>query len=208
MPAVLFNDVRDVLTALPHHSDVYGSRAWLTDPDHYPQYAKVFRALAPDLVLEIGTFLGYSLAVAAYVLPGLARVEWVDDESGLAGSNRLAEANIRAARAAAGHAPVRVEYGRGVPVDPGTPDLVHVDGDHSYRAASRDVRYAVSLGPKVVAGHDIALPGAGVRRAVEELGRPYFEAAVTNGLFVLPVAADRETVAEALAAHRVPGAWR
>jgi hypothetical protein len=68
-------------TTLPNQSDVYGSKAWLKDAAHFPNYEKVFSELKPRRLLEIGAYLGYSLVAAFRGHPDIRWIEYVDDET-------------------------------------------------------------------------------------------------------------------------------
>lgn len=198
-------DVRQILRKLPYHSDVYGSRAWVHDPNHYPIYAKVFEVLSPRTLYEIGAFIGYSLATAAVALPDLELIAWVDDESGLAHSNQYTEENVLAARAASGHKSLRLIYHTAeIPgVKPGEFDVIHIDGDHRYEPFTKDLNWAVARKPRYVIGHDVALSGAGVHNALfnfyhENQPGGFVEVYLTNGLFVVPYRESLEDCYERL----------
>lgn len=202
-------NIIEFLKELPNHRPP--GPEWLGRADagkQYPYYAKVFAALKPESILEVGTFLGYSLSVAAATLPGLKRVEWVDDESYVQGSNQLAAENITAARNRAGHQPLDWHWTRRGDhwVDRGRmPNLVHIDGDHSRDGVLHDLHSVWDHEPEWVIGHDYTLE-PGVREAVEwfcdergvvHLSLPDF----THGLWVM--AADWVDGVERLAAAGV-----
>ena len=185
-------DVRDLLKSLPHHSPVYNSPAWLDDPGHYPRYAELFAELAPRRLLEVGTFLGYSLVAAVWGSPGLTEICFVDDESALAGSNAMAAANVSFAAESLGRH-VRVASSSRARCDscPEDYDVVHIDGDHDYRSVASDLIFAERFDPKFVVGHDYSLPGSGVRAAVEDFcrarGLSHYTLPVTAGVFIIEV---------------------
>lgn len=176
----------EILRGLPCHSpNVYGSGRWLDDTAHFPKYAEVFSILRPTSLLEIGAFTGYSICTAAYECPTLERIEWIDNESGCAGSNEMVRRNLESIDKSIAHKCWRSTD----EATPTTPvDVIHIDADHSYRAAMKDLEYAASLGPKWIIGHDFELPGAGVKQAVLEFmnGTPPLTYPVTNGLFIIP----------------------
>lgn len=202
-------DVRDILRLLPHHSDVYGSRQWVEDIDHYPQYAKLFSVLSPRTLIEVGTFLGYSLATAAIVLPELEYIAWVDTEEGLRDSNTLARENVRTARRLAGHLVLGMESLRALPAGmrfgwKSGWDLAHVDARHDFVSVCNDITMVHALEPRLIIGHDYCLPGSGVRDAVHRCARElgagfWWTDRVTNGLFLMQGRADRETATATVA---------
>jgi hypothetical protein len=187
-------DILTLMQGLPHKSPVYGSTAWLADPQHYPVYARVWKALNPASIFEIGAFLGYSLAAAAAAVPTLQRVEWLDNESGHANSNNLALGNLLHARKQAfpgTNLAVRA-WKLAKDARPTLPvDVVHIDGDHHYHPVTNDLEYALGLNPEYIIGHDYELDGAGVKQAVNDfcVAKKRFALRVflTNGLFVIPL---------------------
>jgi hypothetical protein len=168
-PAVLV----DILKRLPCRGDTYGAEAWLDDPNHYPEYARVFRHVGTELVgmeslLEIGTLYGYSLVAALFACPDLERIHFVDDESGHPGSNAMAAENVRFACGELGRSPVEVTFSRpGQPLPGGPWPVAHLDGDHAKAAVARDLEVAERAGATVIVGHDwFSWPG--VQAAVGE----------------------------------------
>ena len=54
------------------------------------------------------------------------------------------------------------------------PDLVYIDACHTYEGCKNDIREALKLEPKIIAGHDYAHWCGGVVKAVNEiLGQPH-----------------------------------
>jgi hypothetical protein len=162
--------VIDRLKALPHQHPDFS--VWLENEDHYSFYYKIFQALNPDSVLELGTCLGFSLAAAAMALPAKdLHLSWVDDESYLPGSNELAWENIWGVFKGRfeGESPFHpLRYWTSPPPAGrvrGLYQLVHVDGDHSYDGCLKDLEYAEAVRPQIILGHDYHLE-EGVRRAV------------------------------------------
>jgi hypothetical protein len=201
-------NILELLKSLPHHASP--GTDWLCSEHQYPWYARVFQTLSPKSILEIGTFLGYSLATAAVALPELDRVEWVDNEAYLEGSNRLAAENIRVARERAGYRPLISWSCREIPLDAAERqsymELVHIDGDHRKDCVLRDLQYAFQVGTSCIIGHDYKLEG-GVREAVVETCNRldilhYVLDDFTHGLFVIPLV-DHASVLMKLARARV-----
>ncbi len=153
------DDIVAMLKSLPNHNSC-GS-GYLIDPGverQYPWYAKIFKVVDPHSILEVGTFLGYSLAVAAYSLPNLQSINFVDNETYSIGSNQLAIENILCSRKMAKFEKLReleafpcYEY-----FDHGF-DLIHVDGDHTYNGVYRDMEYANHFKYSIMIGHDYTL---------------------------------------------------
>lgn len=199
-------DVLKLLKELPNQTDL--GRDWLGRADaarQYPYYGRVFAALDPWSILEIGTYLGYSLATAAAILPNLKWAEWVDDESYLPGSNRMAAENIHWARKEAGFGHLLTgstkcfgEYFYDLP----SPDLVHIDGSHSFEGCCADIAIGYGTGAYYLLGHDYELE-QGVKRAVKEfcdehslvhLSLPDF----THGLWLISCSNDWKGAVEKL----------
>ncbi len=196
--------ITEILRQLPHHVKPWSE--WLDNPNHYEMYPKVFRALGTRRLFEIGTCLGYSLAAAAAGVPELESVEWVDNESYLAGSNRLAVENIEEARKLAGHQPINMKYNG----HPYQPDVFHIDGDHTEGGCCLDLGFASAFRPRFIVGHDYTLDEkkCGVReavrrycrgRAVEHLVLKDFQ----HGLYVIAVTGDLAEAKEALSAEGI-----
>jgi len=155
--------------------------------------------------------MGYSLATAVYSVPGLSRVEFVDNETALPGSNQMARENVFSADAIRQHGfdrwqfetvcgGVRVKARTALPAPAGvladyTPDVVHVDAMHEYEHCLADLEYAKRLNPRWVVGHDYDLPAPfGVKRAVGEFcrryGLPHLYVPLTFGAYVIPMRGD------------------
>ena len=178
-------DILGTLQGLPYHSPkTYGSGRWIEDLEHFPRYAEVFARISPNSMLEIGAFTGYSICTAAIACDTLARIEWIDNESGCRDSNKMVAGNLQAV-----DPDILVAYWR--TKEEATPtlpvDLIHIDADHSYEAVKSDLEWASQLCPRWIIGHDYELPGSGVKEAVVEfLGREPLTYPVTNGLYIIP----------------------
>ena len=174
-------NVNEVLAQLPYQSwrATYDD-AWLS-PDCYPRYVAMAAQLQPRRILEIGTFEGYGL-VAFWMGAGqqLTRLDWVDTERDLKGSNGRALANLQRAAARLGWPLPESAHATslaGLP-DNGPYDLIHVDGDHQTSAALRDMVWAWHRGCRVLLVDDYDYrPEPGVRQAVtlfsEATGLPF-----------------------------------
>jgi hypothetical protein len=163
-------NVLRVLAGLPH-------RAWEHEPQFgaaecYPAYAALAAELRPRTVLEIGAFEGYGLT-AFWLGAGsrVRRLDWVDNESYLAGSNAHCRENLTAVGAALGW-PLPALDGvreRGALGWRGRYDLVHVDGSHVFADALADLAWSWGRRPRVILVDDYDfLPE--VRRAAEVFG--------------------------------------
>lgn len=150
---------------------------------HYAAKAAIFDAArcGPRL-LEVGTRCGYSAAVFRLVCPALRMLcidAGIDDDSEkcLAHARNLFVQNDIDAQL------VMVDT-RDIRYLPPA-DFAHVDGDHSYGGALRDLRLA-SLCPVILADdYDNANVARAVRHFVEEAGRSFIE--VPDGLRVAAV---------------------
>lgn len=57
----------------------------------------------------------------------------------------------------------------------GSPSLVFIDADHSYKSVRADIAWARSVGAAIICGHDYYADGSkhpGVKQAVDEAGGP------------------------------------
>ena len=163
-------NVNDVLAQLPYQSwrKTYGA-AWVS-PDCYPMYVAMAAKLQPLSILEIGTFEGYGL-IAFWMGAGqqLTRLDWVDTERDLSGSNAHALANLQRASALLGWPLPESAYATSLARLPGSDpyDLIHIDGDHNVGAALRDMVWAWRKGARVLLVDDYDFqPEPGVRQAV------------------------------------------
>jgi predicted O-methyltransferase YrrM len=127
----------ELLGTLPCLADGDLTRPWWSSDRYYQFYAALGQLLAPVAVLEVGVRLGYSLIALLRGHPAIARIVGLDNQSDVAGSQKWAEDNLRAAGYKGAlalpmcdtsgitprHWPLHrsEEFG-----------LVHVDGDHSY----------------------------------------------------------------------------
>ena len=164
-------NVNAVLAQLPYQSwrATYGD-AWAS-PDCYPRYVEIAAKLQPRRILEIGAFEGYGL-IAFWMGAGeqVQRLDWVDTERDLRGSNAHALANLERAAELLGWPLPPITYATSLAGLPGSGpyDLIHVDGDHSVGAAMRDLVWAWRSGARVILVDDYDYrPEPGVRQAVE-----------------------------------------
>ena len=131
-------------------------------------------AVVPGPIIEIGTLFGFTTAMLASWVGDGRTVITVDNFSwnpwGLlpdahqALTRRVLAPFLRSGRveiAAQGSEVFFASYA-GPP-----PSLVFIDGDHSYRAVSRDIAGAKRVGATVIGGHDYAPTIPGVVQAVE-----------------------------------------
>lgn len=163
--------VNEVLDRIPWRSGrrVFGD-AWMS-PACYPKYVEMGQRFKPHSILEIGTFEGYGLiGFWMGAGPDVERIEWVDTERDLSGSNAHCIQNLKAAADLIGwHLPdmAYAERAETLPYS-GPHDLIHVDGNHSFLACLTDMVMAWHRKPKVmlVDDYDYA-PEPGVRKAVD-----------------------------------------
>lgn len=163
--------VAEVLKRLPHYDHEHFN--WADEPGYYDVPAEVVRDIRPKSVVEIGTLLGYSLATMLLAAPGITRVTWVDNEQYLSGSNDLASKNLDWLRTTMR---LKFEWSWCREIRPhmtalAGPDLVHIDGDHTYGGKMRDLVVAFDfLRPKVVLVDDVETITS-VREAVRDYAR-------------------------------------
>lgn len=145
--------------------DVWRHDDWfrLTDDvaGHYVNKASVCAEVMPQTVIEIGTRCGYSLAAFAVAAP-MARYLCID--GGLDDDSPACLRHWHAVQTRRGIdaqlVVVDTQHVRELP----RADFAHVDGDHSYGGALRDLRLVASC-PTILAD-DVCNPH--VRRAVLE----------------------------------------
>jgi predicted O-methyltransferase YrrM len=164
-------NVNAVLAQLPYQSwrKTYGD-AWVS-PDCYPRYVEIAAKLQPRRILEIGAFEGYGL-IAFWMGAGeqATRLDWVDTERDLAGSNGRALANLERAAELLGWPLPESTHATSLAGLPGSApyDLIHIDGDHNVGAAMRDMVWALLRGTRVLLVDDYDYRHEpGVRQAVE-----------------------------------------
>lgn len=184
-------------TKTPNQSDVYNSKEWLKDPNHYPKYELVWKELNPNRVLEIGTYLGMSLMALVAACDNIHWIDFVDNETGLTNSNELALENINWAVKNSS----RIDNRTKLFIFPWTDtkeivdkvnffNVIHIDGDHRYEPCKKDLEFSLSLKPQFIIGHDFHLEGSGVERAVRDVcqkeGLTFWHTKeLTHGLFLI-----------------------
>lgn len=200
-------DLLGILQKMPHHTQVFDSDTWYSWPDLFPIYAKIYQALRPVRLMELGCFMGAGLISAIYGADTLKWICWVDNESAQVDSNNLAYANINYACKLLDKAP-ELTWWKTRPSHNPMVDVIHIDADHSYNAAKADLEYAYSLAPNYIMGHDLNLPGSGVLRAVQEFcynhNLTFIEIPVVYGAFVIPLLEHPEITAKRLHDTGVP----
>lgn len=131
----------ELFKGLPHTPIDDTTQTWWLTNRYYQFYSALGRLVAPKAILEVGVRLGYSLVAMLRGFPQVNYILGLDNESGMKGSQRLAEANLRAAG-------YKRELDLPVCDATGLPaawfahltnafDLVHVDGDHSRSATAK-----------------------------------------------------------------------
>lgn len=140
-------------------------------------YALV-RLLRPRRVIEIGTALGHSTSWLAAALRdvGNGTLVTVDNYGQTWGGISKNDQAARARVGAAGGAMI-VEYVRSNSIrymreqPDRSVDIVYVDGDHSFKVATGDIRQAMRVATKLVIVHDtFSRPNRMVRKACAKLG--------------------------------------
>lgn len=132
------------------------------DDDTYNMYAEVAASLGPETILEIGVYKGYSMAAMLFGSASTVHVALgVDKSLGGPGVTRRAIFRLREAFPNCGIGYLEIDSQidwQEVPKGPY--DIVHIDGDHSYEAASNDLEHFGSLVSErgVVIVHDTIDP--------------------------------------------------
>jgi len=178
-------DIRTVFRGLPA-LDMLDQPLMQAD-NLYPVLPKIAGILQPKVYVEFGTRLGHSLIALVHGSPqSFERILWADNESYVPGSNEAAAKNLEAyyrdfQRALPPQYTFRSSPAEIPPLLNGLkPDLVYVDGDHSYDGTIRDLEIAYQIGPKVIMVDDVRVPqdpqiGEAVRTWSASHGFPHFE---------------------------------
>lgn len=152
IPQPPYDDVRQVLYELPHHTDGGNSYAWT---DLFTVRADILKAMRPQpySVFEFGALTGYFPVCAAHTCPTIQRVGWVDNEEHTPGSNKMCAENVMTVRKN-----LRIRWWQSRDwflrsvhaggVDPY--DVVSVDSDHSFYGCLADLRAANLLRPRLI----------------------------------------------------------
>jgi hypothetical protein len=189
-------DLLSILQQMPHHTPVFLSDAWYALQELYPVQGKIYTALQPTSIMEIGAFMGAGIIAALYDTPSIQEVYWVDNESSQNGSNTYARQNIEYGCHALQRPCPPIKCWTAYPPAEEAPrlDIVFVDGDHEYESVIRDLEYAMTLKPTYICGHDFRLTISGVERAVREFcvkyKLPLIEVSMMCGGFVIPLHED------------------
>ena len=133
---------------------------WLIDETYYPLISKILTKVTKELeiksYLEIGTLVGYSLMTFVDSIPTIENVKWVDGELYIGNSNEQAERNFKKFleiqdRKVSYEFSTSIEYSNDLV---GKYDLIYIDGDHTYDGKIKDLDFALSLKPKLIALDD------------------------------------------------------
>jgi predicted O-methyltransferase YrrM len=148
------------------------------------------RWLRPKVVVEVGTYYGYSACWLARGLQenGEGRLHCIDDwslsgpEAALACAAHLGMCHV--------HPLIELINGKSAEVEwPENVDLAYIDGDHSFAAVVGDVSRAIDAGASTIVLHDVGEKGwQGPQRLVEEWpheGWDLLEAYHGGGLAIL-----------------------
>lgn len=147
--------VKDILSALPFQAKSCDIADFANRDDHYGALQKLFENLAPTSVFEIGSLIGYSLVTMWCAAPQIQSVEWVDNQSWVPESNKLAVANLLWTIANTSQdSKVSIRHWKTIDeAKPKTPvDLVHIDADPSPQSLRSYLDFAKSLSPKWITG--------------------------------------------------------
>lgn len=198
-----YRDVRDLLARLPEHP--YGDAlpdalhaSYVLDPNLFPVKHRLLRELdekAPvRKLVETGAYFGAFLVTALAACPNLTWLYWTDDESYTAGSSLMCAHNLRwFAEEEPGRTVNWWRGGKSVEIAELVrgglhPDLVHVDGDHSFGGCFLDLVLAWAMRPREI-WVDNAIAHTDVARAVDtfckQLGLTAELHQTTNGLAVI-----------------------
>lgn len=168
-PAAPFGDIRDLIEALPEHAGGTGYRT----SDIFTEKHRWLRENVPDArsVFEFGALCGYFLVTACDACPDIRTVGWCDSELHTPGSNEMVVKNLRWQWAMT---PVEhrvrdlphMAYSNRV-LEDGIYDVVHVDGEHTYRGCLIDLALALAMQPKAILVDD-SHAIAEVKAAIED----------------------------------------
>lgn len=165
-------DIRDVLLALPHHPWAnHDSGSHYVSSNIFPMKYLCLREEAPNArsLFEFGALVGYFLVTAIHACPSLNLIGWADDESHCPGSNELCLENVRVASEGR---QMWVRPSLKAPMAHDHYDVVHVDGDHSYGWAVKDLSRALQMEPQLVLVDD-TIAHDEVLEAVEDVCREH-----------------------------------
>lgn len=196
-------DVRDLLVRMPASPYDTFEGTYVLSPELFPvKHArlKALDAISPvRSIVETGAYFGAFLLTALDACPELLWLRWIDDESYTAGSNALCERNLSwYSEVENARRPTLWQSGSRQTdliawIDDVQPDLVHVDGDHSFAGCYFDLVVGLAMNPRELWVDDYGAED-GVTRAVDEFSErvelPFEQVPTTNGLAVFKVRRD------------------
>lgn len=142
---------------------------YITSGRYYEYYYAIARYIRPVSILEIGVRLGYSLiAMMEGAGEPLRSVVGCDIEAYVPNSNALAEEQIRKFYRGSAKVEFLKADTQRLSSLPGSEsyDLIHVDGDHTYKGAMHDLELTIGRTKWVIVDDYEFLPG--VRKAVDK----------------------------------------
>lgn len=138
------------------------------------------QAKTHSMIIEIGSYLGRSTCALADNTPGqvIAIDNWYGPTDGcpVPDRNTIYERfceNLKDHIANAKVLPVSDDHGRVEPTAFPVPDMVFIDGDHSYESVKRDIAKWKPVVNGLLCGHDLDYRFPGVEQALKELVPDY-----------------------------------
>lgn len=124
---------------------------WFNAPNGFTAYNEISSFLMPKAILEIGTRAGHSLVAMALGSLQLERIHFIDNESYVSGSNRMAYNNLVDLydRVLSDRKKPEITFDTTFPdvgVLKGQYEIGHIDGEHSFCGKIRDLNYMRDVG--------------------------------------------------------------